>query len=104
MKVKKAAPSQYAPRAAGSQFSKFAKTMPKTKQRIDPLVTDVTVRENSLAYKQFPSRVTPGGSTSSKDNPIYTGSKVMGISLVHKSGFMPVFSDEQAIDFANMRR
>lgn len=104
MKSKKPIPSQYAPRAAGAQFAKFSKTTPKTKQRIDPLVTNVNVREHSMDYKSYPSKVTAGGSTSSKENPIYTGTNVMGISLVHKSGFMPVFSGEQAVDFANMRR
>ncbi|NBP03799.1 MAG: hypothetical protein EBU90_27610 [Proteobacteria bacterium] len=39
-----------------------------------------------------------------KENPVYTGTKVIGVSIVHKSCLQPVFSDEQAKDFASMRR
>jgi len=39
-----------------------------------------------------------------KENPVYTGNKVLGVSIVHKSCLQPVFSDEQAKDFASMRR
>lgn len=34
----------------------------------------------------------------------YTGSKVKGIATMHKSNAVPVFTDEQAIDIARMRR
>jgi hypothetical protein len=35
---------------------------------------------------------------------IYTGTKVMGIATMHKSNAVPVFSDEEAVDIAKMRR
>lgn len=38
------------------------------------------------------------------DQKVYTGDKVIGISIVHKSCLQPVFSAEQAKDFAEMRR
>ena len=34
----------------------------------------------------------------------YTGTKVKGIATMHKSNAVPVFTDEQAIDIARMRR
>ena len=34
----------------------------------------------------------------------YTGEKLIGISIVHKSGLQPVFTNEQATDLAHMRR
>jgi hypothetical protein len=34
----------------------------------------------------------------------YTGTKVKGIATMHKSNAVPVFSDEQAVDIAKMRR
>lgn len=35
---------------------------------------------------------------------IYTGTKVKGIATMHKSNAVPVFSDEEAVDIAKMRR
>lgn len=51
-----------------------------------------------------PSLVTPGGSTAAKEIPVYTGDKMIGISIIHKSCLQPVFSQEAAIDAASMRR
>lgn len=44
------------------------------------------------------------GSTAAKPPKVYTGDKVLGISLMHKSGFQPVFSKQAAVDAAQMRR
>lgn len=44
------------------------------------------------------------GAVSSKPNPVYTGSAVLGISVLHKSNGVPVFSREDAIDISKMRR
>jgi len=35
---------------------------------------------------------------------VYTGTAIKGIGTMHKSNAVPVFSDEQAIDIAKMRR
>lgn len=35
---------------------------------------------------------------------VYTGTKVKGIATMHKSNAVPVFSDEEAVDIARMRR
>ena len=35
---------------------------------------------------------------------VYTGTKVKGIATMHKSNAIPVFSDEEAVDIAKMRR
>ena len=51
-----------------------------------------------------PSLVTPGGSTAAKEIMQYTGDKMLGISIIHKSCLQPVFSQEAAIDAASMRR
>lgn len=39
-----------------------------------------------------------------KEIPKYTGTEMIGISIVHKSCLQPVFSKEAAIDVASMRR
>ena len=58
----------------------------------------------SRATTRPPSRVTPGGSTALKEVPKYTGTEMIGISIIHKSCLKPVFSKEAAIDVASMRR
>ena len=35
---------------------------------------------------------------------IYTGTKIKGIGTMHKSNAVPIFSDEEAVDIAKMRR
>jgi hypothetical protein len=39
-----------------------------------------------------------------KPSKVYTGTKVKGIATMHKSNAVPVFSDEEAVDIAKMRR
>ncbi len=34
----------------------------------------------------------------------YTGDKLLGIGILHKSCLQPIFSEEQAIEIATMRR
>lgn len=48
--------------------------------------------------------VDTGGNAVLKPNPIYTGTKVMGIATMHKSNAVPVFSDQEAQDISKMRR
>ena len=71
-------------------------------QALVPPMTAGT-RDNSNLY-QYGSKVTTGGTAGKKENPRYTGSKVLGISTLHKSNLVPVFSKEEAIDVAKMRR
>ena len=44
------------------------------------------------------------GAVRTKDIPQYTGTKIKGIGTMHKSNAVPVFSDEEAIAIATMRR
>lgn len=52
----------------------------------------------------LPSRVTSGGSTARRDSMMYSGDKIMGIGMMHKSNLVPVFKDQDAKDLASMRR
>ena len=53
----------------------------------------------------YPSRVTPGGDcTKPVLGKVYTGTAMKGIGTLHKSNAVPIFSNEEAIDQANMRR
>ena len=44
------------------------------------------------------------GAVCTKDIPQYTGTNIVGISTLHKSNAVPVFSREEAIDISKMRR
>jgi hypothetical protein len=48
--------------------------------------------------------VDTGGNALLKPSPVYTGTKVKGIATMHKSNAVPIFSDEEAVDIAKMRR
>lgn len=52
----------------------------------------------------IPSRNTGDGIASSKPVPQYTGTKMLGIGVMHKSNSVPIFSDEEAVDISKMRR
>lgn len=38
------------------------------------------------------------------DKKVYTGDKLLGISAMHKSNLVPIFSEEHAKDVSSMRR
>lgn len=73
----------------------------KHKFNIKPLSPDMVT---SRATTRPPSLVTPGGSTALKEIPKYTGTEMIGISIIHKSCLQPVFSKAAAVDVASMRR
>jgi hypothetical protein len=52
----------------------------------------------------FPSLNSGHHDCSKKEIPKYTGDKMKGIGTLHKSNAVPVFTDEEAKDQANMRR
>jgi hypothetical protein len=51
-----------------------------------------------------PARIWVTGPCASKPSPIYTGTKVVGISQMAKSNAVPVFSSDEILDIARMRR
>ena len=55
-----------------------------------------TEKINSLPFTAGPCTKTP--------DKIYTGTKIKGIGTMHKSNAVPIFSDEEAVDIAKMRR
>lgn len=52
----------------------------------------------------IPSANTGVGIAAKAPVPVYTGTAVVGISTLHKSNGVPVFSKEEAIDISKMRR
>ena len=54
--------------------------------------------------KAYPSIDTGYNNTAKKEPLFYTGDKMKGIGTLHKSNAVPIFTDEEAKDQANMRR
>lgn len=53
---------------------------------------------------RIPSLPFTGGVCAKKESPVYTGNAIKGIGTMHKSNSVPIFSQEQAIEIATMRR
>ena len=55
--------------------------------------------------QHIPSRDTGvTGAVASKPSQQYTGTKMLGIGTMHKSNSVPIFSEEDAVAIATMRR
>ena len=52
----------------------------------------------------IPSRDSGIGVAAKKDVPVYTGDKMLGVTIMHKSCLQPVFSEQAAVEAAHMRR
>lgn len=52
----------------------------------------------------IPSRDTGQGVAALPPQKVYTGDKIKGIGTLHKSNAVPIFSDEEAVAIAHMRR
>jgi hypothetical protein len=52
----------------------------------------------------IPSRDSGVGVAAKKDVQMYTGDKMLGVTILHKSCLQPVFNEQAAVDAANMRR
>ena len=60
--------------------------------------------KNPRPTKHIPSLDSGIGNANKRPDPQYTGTKVLGIALQHKSCYQPVFNHQAAIDSAQMRR
>jgi hypothetical protein len=55
--------------------------------------------------QDIPSRSdTPGAIGARAADKVYTGTAMKGIGVLHKSNAVPIFTDDEAIDIARMRR
>jgi hypothetical protein len=72
----------------------------KLDSNYNPVVTRPYVRST----RSIPSLDTGLGVATRKENPVYTGTMIKGIGTMHKSNAIPIFSDEQAVEIATMRR
>ena len=54
--------------------------------------------------QHIPSRDTGVAVASKPADKVYTGTAMLGVATMHKSNSVPVFSQEDAVDIAKMRR
>lgn len=74
---------------------------------VSPLTTNKTYADKSQgSILGAPSHTTTpsSGSCTKKPPQTYTGENVIGIAVMHKSCLQPIFSQEQAVESAHMRR
>ena len=79
----------------------------KRKQALiaEPLVYSLSTPIGRSNTHHIPSLDTGhSGPVSSKPAPKYTGTEMLGITILHKSCLQPVFNQQQAVDAATMRR
>lgn len=100
-------------RRAEEQAESWSKLVERHRPSIDPKMPRGAFKPLSLspAYppgrepNNLPSRPdTPGTVAARKEDKIYTGTAIKGIGTLHKSNAVPVFTDEEAVDMAHMRR
>jgi hypothetical protein len=72
--------------------------------KAEPLTYKLSTPPGRSTTHNIPSRNTGDGIASSKPVPQYTGTKMLGIGVMHKSNSVPIFSDEEAVDISKMRR
>ena len=71
--------------------------------KAEPLVYKLSAPEGRMTTHHIPSRNT-GGNATLAPAKVYTGDQVLGVTVLHKSCLQPVFSKQDAIDAARMRR
>ena len=87
--------------AEWAKYKSFSgKKVTATNLNTFPKLTPPPGRESG---PRIPSRNT-GGNATLPAPKVYTGTKVKGIATMHKSNAVPIFSDEEAVDIAKMRR
>lgn len=72
--------------------------------KAEPLSYKLSTPPGRSTTHNIPSRNTGDGIASSKPVPQYTGTKMLGIGVMHKSNSVPIFSDQEAVDISKMRR
>ena len=71
--------------------------------KAEPLVYKLSAPEGRMTTHHIPS-VNTGGNATLAPAKVYTGDQVLGVTVLHKSCLQPVFSKQDAIDAARMRR
>lgn len=79
--------------------TKLAKGLKDHKPNTQPAQT-----HRGMGEPRIPSLPFTGGACTKPMPKVYTGTKIKGIGTMHKSNAVPIFSDEEAVEIARMRR
>lgn len=90
--------------ASWEALLKKYETKPRRTTKLDSNYNPVVIRPYVRSTRGIPSLDTGLGVATRKENPVYTGTMIKGIGTMHKSNAIPIFSDEQAVEIATMRR
>lgn len=71
--------------------------------KAEPLTYKLSAPAGRSTTHHIPS-VNTGGNATLAAPKVYTGDQVLGVTVLHKSCLQPVFSKQDAIDAARMRR
>ena len=82
-----------------SSVPKFARTA-----KVKPSVTKPAKAVQAIAPAEPPSLKSMQGSTAPPTRHQYTGTAIIGLATMHKTNIVPIFSGEQAVAVAQMRR
>jgi len=78
-------------------------TKPKT-YNVKTYVPSSSVPKRSEEKYSSLNSVVLGAVTTGRQKQVYTGDKLLGIASMHKSNYVPVFSGDEAVSLAKMRR
>ena len=70
----------------------------------EPLSYQLSAPVGRATSNHIPSLNSGAGVATLAPAKVYTGDKIKGIGTMHKSNAVPIFSDEEAVAIANMRR
>jgi len=70
----------------------------------EPLTYSLSAPPGRTTTHNIPSLNTGAGVAVKKESPQYTGTKMIGIGVMHKSNSVPIFSDDEAKEISSMRR
>lgn len=94
---------QLAKQRALAKKTQAARRVMKSRIVNKTLIVKETIHRRD-GTKAIPSLNSDFCDTSLKTVPKYTGDKLIGIAVMHKSCLQPIFSKQQAEDSAHMRR
>lgn len=95
------------------KYMELQESWESVKSKYKPQVVLPKKSSLSMTYKvpagrstnrHIPSLQETAGVGAAKQSKVYTGDKMLGIGTLHKSNAVPIFSDAEAKDQANMRR
>lgn len=89
-----------------SRQQAWAKTLPRSRPVAGAPRAAITPQyPPGREPNRIPSRPdTPGTVAARPADKVYTGTAMKGIGVLHKSNSVPIFTEDEAVDIAHMRR